>query len=206
MGLGRRQRFSRFHATIRGKGRDSCFCRKGLAMRAFIAIEVPRVMQQELEGLVRQLALSCEGRFIAPENRHVTLAFLGDIDERQVASAIDAMDAAVRGAGSVMLRSMGLGKFGRSSDATLWLGLEPMSELMWLAERLREELVARDVSFDGKPFKPHLTLARRTLIPATDLSLLAFPEPCKAQTVTLFKSTLDPAGAVYKPLYSVELS
>lgn len=174
-------------------------------MRAFIAIEVPDGMQHDLSGLARQLARACEGRFVPPANRHVALAFLGNIDERQVGSALDAMDAALRDAGPLVLRSTGLGTFGRPSDATLWLGLDPAPGLARLAERVREELAVRGVPFDEKPFKPHITLARRTRIPAADLSLLAFPVPCEAHVVTLFKSTLEPEGAVYKPLYSVNL-
>ena len=76
---------------------------------------------------------------------------------------------------------------------------------MELAARVREELAARNVPFDGKAFKPHLTLARRVRIPRGALPALAFPEPAEARIVTLFKSTLTREGAVYKPLHSVEL-
>lgn len=175
-------------------------------MRAFIAIEVPEGMQHELSALSRQLARACEGRFVAPENRHVTLAFLGEVDESQVASAMAAMDAAFATADVISLCSVGLGKFGRASDATLWLGLDPMPALVVAASRLREELAARDVLFDDKPFRPHITLARRARIPAGNLPPLPFPEPFEAERVTLFKSTLEPTGAVYKPLYSLELT
>ena len=75
-----------------------------------------------------------------------------------------------------------------------------------LAERVREELAARDVPFDPKPFRPHITLGRRVHIPKKPLPLLAFPLPAQAQTVTLFKSTLSRDGAEYKPLYTVELA
>ena len=79
------------------------------------------------------------------------------------------------------------------------------TRLQALAERVREELTARDVPFDPKPFRPHITLGRRVRIPKKPLPPLAFPLPAHARTVTLFKSTLSRDGAEYKPLYTVEL-
>ena len=98
-----------------------------------------------------------------------------------------------------------LGKFGRATDATLWLGIAAAPELEQLAARLRDELRARDVPFDAKPFKAHLTLARRARIPHVGLPHLAFPQDDEAYDVTLYKSTLDRAGAVYKSLHTVRL-
>ena len=94
----------------------------------------------------------------------------------------------------------------RPTVATLWLGIASDPALATLAERVREELAARDVPFDPKPFRPHITLGRRMRIPKKPLPLLAFPLPAQAQTVTLFKSTLSRDGAEYKPLYTVELA
>ena len=74
-----------------------------------------------------------------------------------------------------------------------------------LAERLRDELASRGVPFDAKPFKPHITLARRARIPKASLPPLAFPRDDRACTATLYKSTLERTGAVYKPLHSARL-
>ena len=78
--------------------------------------------------------------------------------------------------------------------------------LTGLAERLREELAAQGLGFDPKPFRPHLTLARRARLPKGPLPPLVFPEPAEAATATLFKSTLLRDGAQYKPLYAVDLA
>ena len=72
-------------------------------------------------------------------------------------------------------------------------------------ERLRDELASRNVPFDAKPFKPHITLARRARIPKASLPPLAFPRDDRACTATLYKSTLERTGAVYKPLHSARL-
>ena len=135
----------------------------------------------------------------------MTLAFLGDIDEAQARDAMDAIDEACAGAAAVPIWPNGLGKFGRASDATLWLGLASGPKLIDLVNRMREALRARGIGFDDKPFLPHITLARRVRLPKGALPELAFPLPSDAARVTLFKSTLSRDGAQYKPLYSAEL-
>lgn len=174
-------------------------------MRTFIALELPKQFAADTAGLARQLGAVVEGRFLPRETHHLTLAFLGELAEPDVAAAVEALEAACVGSPRIPLRSDGLGKFGRASDATLWLGIAPAPELEELAACLREELTARQLPFDDKPFKPHITLARRARIPKASLPPLAFPLDDRADTVTLFKSTLSREGAVYKPLATVHL-
>ncbi len=174
-------------------------------MRAFVALELPESFVDEVASLASTLEGAIEGRFMPRENYHMTLAFLGDVDEAAIERAISALNEACTNTRPVRIASNGLGKFGRASDATLWLGVAENSELMALAEAARESLAARGVAFDPKPFKAHITLARRARIPKGSLPPVAFPEPALAARVTLFKSTLDRQGARYKVLYSVEL-
>ena len=172
-------------------------------MRTFVALELPERFAIETAALSHKLETTLEGRFLPPCTHHLTLAFLGEVGEPEVAAAIDALEEACAGTSPLLLRSDGLGKFGRATDATLWLGIAAAPELEQLAARLRDELRARDVPFDAKPFKAHLTLARRARIPHVGLPHLAFPQDDEAYDVTLYKSTLDRAGAVYKPLHTV---
>lgn len=174
-------------------------------MRTFIALELPAEFADDVAAVARQLSAPLEGRFLDRGTYHLTLAFTGDLDDADIARAMDALDAACANTSPVPLAPDGLGKFGRPADATLWLGIIPAPALTSLAERLREELAARDVPFDPKPFRPHITLARRVRIPKKPLPDLAFPLPAEACAVTLFKSTLSRAGAIYKPLYTIEL-
>lgn len=174
-------------------------------MRTFVALELPEAFVDDAVGVARALKEKVPGRYMARDTYHVTLAFLGEQDEAGVGRAIEAIDAACVGFEPLSVRCDGLGKFGRKSDATLWMGLARDPELMRLADRLREELDAREVDYDEKAFKPHLTLARRASIPDGKLPKLAFPADDVADTVTLFKSILKSEGATYKPLHTVVL-
>lgn len=174
-------------------------------MRAFIALEPAEGFVEDVAAMARVLSAAVEGRFVPRQTYHVTLAFLGDIGEAQAREAMDAMDEACADAAEVPLRPEGLGKFGRASDATLWMGLAPAPELTSLADRLREALGSRGVPFDDKPLLPHITLARRARLPKGPLPELAFPLPSEAACITLFKSTLSRDGAQYKPLHEANL-
>lgn len=175
-------------------------------MRAFIAFELPQRFVDDTARLVRQLSAAIPGRFMPPENYHVTLAFLGDIGEADARRAIDALDDACSGFGPPPCSATGLGTFGRASDATLWLGIARAPGLVDAAARVRDRLRDSGLAFDTKPFMPHVTLARRVRIPRAGLDGLVFPAPCELARVTLFKSTLDQTGATYKPLYTLELA
>lgn len=174
-------------------------------MRAFVALELPEVFADEVSALARALERTCEGRFVPAENRHLTLAFLGEVGEAEARVAMDALETACAGAGPVELVAEGLGTFGSGRATTLWLGARASDELGLLAARVRAELAARGLAYDEKPFRPHVTLARRARLPRAPLGDLAFPRPDEARRVTLFRSILGPDGARYKPLHTVEL-
>lgn len=174
-------------------------------MRTFIALELPDGFAADVAALARQLSAEVEGRFMRRESYHLTLAFLGDVDEAELASAIAAIEDTCPSCSPVPLRADGLGKFGRSSDATLWLGIAPNPELDDLVYPLRDALVDRGVDFDEKTFKAHITLARRAKLPSGSLPPLEFPRDDSATCITVFKSTLEKDGAVYKPLFRYNL-
>lgn len=174
-------------------------------MRAFVALELPEAFADEVAGLVRGLATACDGRFVPRGSHHLTLAFLGELDEAGVRAASGALEAACAGAGPVGLAARGLGTFGRGRATTLWLGIRLSDELGLLATRLRGELAARGLAYDERPFRPHVTLARRARLPHEPLPPLVFPRPAEARRVTLFRSLLEPDGARYEPLRTVGL-
>ena len=174
-------------------------------MRLFIALEIPPIMQDEISDLVRPLRASMPGRFTPRENRHVTLAFLGNVPASALPDVEEAIDKSAASVRDITLLPNRLGKFGRSSDATFWLGLAEDPNLANLAECLREELRTRGISFDDKPFLAHITLARRVRIPKESLPPLPFPGPALATRVAVFKSTLSREGASYEEIYGIDL-
>lgn len=91
-------------------------------MRLFIALEIPPVLKDDMAIMSRQLRERIQGRFIPPENYHITLAFIEETLEMSIPLAIDAIDEATKNLDGILLKPDQLGKFGRSEDATLGSG------------------------------------------------------------------------------------
>ena len=174
-------------------------------MRTFVALEIPSWYADEVAGFARSLATAVDGRFLPRDTYHVTLAFLGSTTEAEVRSCMDILDELERLSLEPALEPDRLGTFGRPHDCTLWLGFRRDEPLEELVSELRNRLEWRGIDFDRKAFQPHLTLARHAALPAGPLPASGFPDRCRVNVVTLFKSELQPDGARYSPLYSVEL-
>jgi 2'-5' RNA ligase len=123
--------------------------------RLFSAVEIPRSIAERL--IMFRSGLS-GARWIDPENYHMTLRFIGDVDG---ATARDFMHAL----GKIEmppfeLRLSGLDSFGGKKPRTLFADLAPSRELEMLQHAT--ERAAREAGLppEGRNFKPHVTLAR----------------------------------------------
>jgi 2'-5' RNA ligase len=175
----------------------------------FFAVPVAepvRVLAGRLQEAVRQAQGSA--RLPALEGVHVTLAFLGRTPTTRVPDLLRLAGAATAGLGPFPLATAGTGGFPAPGRARiLWLGFAPQPVLDGLAERLRAALRAGAVPFDGKPFSPHLTLAR--FRDPVDLGRLALPpqDPVTFQVGAfhLLQSVPGPRGTRYVPLGTLPL-
>ncbi|MBO4122314.1 RNA 2',3'-cyclic phosphodiesterase [Cupriavidus gilardii] len=167
--------------------------------RLFVALETPAPLAASL------LATLPRERGVRPTpvaQVHLTLRFIGEVDE-QHASAIDDALATIAAA-AVPVRVAGVGRFGRRGGI-LWAGVAPVEPLLALHGAI--DLALRDAGVDaeGRPFHPHLTLAR--CAPQAPEPLLrewvaaqrelACP-PYLAQRFVLFESRLQRQGAEHR--------
>ena len=123
-------------------------------MRLFIAIRFSREILDTLLRAQEQLRRAgARGNFSAPENLHLTLAFIGESDD--VLTLRRVID---RAAGEAFpLAVSGAGRFGE----LWWAGVEKNPALEALAQRLRAGCRAAGFHIDEKPFRAHVTLARQ---------------------------------------------
>jgi 2'-5' RNA ligase len=142
-------------------------------VRLFVAAYPPPDAVEDLSAVVSRLALATppDGpgtslRLAPPEQWHVTLAFLGDVADDAVSSAVQAVRAgtaeAARGwTDPLRLRIAGGGRFGRGRFTMVWAGLDgDVDALRGLADGVRRALRRARLPYDRKPLRPHLTLAR----------------------------------------------
>jgi 2'-5' RNA ligase len=180
----------------------------GEAMRLFVAIAPPPAVLDELDTLVRPLrADGPDLRWTNREAWHVTLAFLGQVDEAAVGRLLPRLERAARRHHRFWLAFCGAGAFPSAGRANvLWSGLSgDRGALARLAESVTAGASRAGAAppDKGRRFQPHLTLARCRM-PADVTELVAAlggfqGQPWTADRVHLVRSRL---GATEGPRYA----
>lgn len=130
-----------------------------MATRAFVAVHPPEDVREELAEF---LAARPGPAWTAPEQMHLTLAFLADVPERALEALEENLEDAARSVGAFSCALRGAGAFPHPDRAAvLWLGVgEGAEELSRLARKARGAANRAGVVPDGRAFHPHLTVAR----------------------------------------------
>lgn len=181
-------------------------------MRLFVAIALPEEIRERLSALQHGIP---GARWVRPENLHLTLRFIGEVDGRQ-AQDIDAALAAVRSPGfSVTLAEVG--RFGANAKVrALWVGMQTSEPLKRLHAKVEQALQRAGLEPEGRKFRPHVTLARFNGNPRGRLydylarHALFRAEPFVAEEFVLYSSFLSQGGAIYRaeaeyPLASIPI-
>jgi 2'-5' RNA ligase len=133
-------------------------------VRLFVAAYPPESACDDLFSQIDSLAVAkaqadgIDVRLARRDTWHVTLAFLGEVADGRAPDAAAALERAAVGP-PVTLRLAGGGRFGRDRFTVLWAGVEG-DGLDTLTQRIRHELKKAKMSYDERPFHPHLTVAR----------------------------------------------
>ncbi len=174
-------------------------------MRLFLAVELSEAVRHSLSELQSELRKRCPGwRWVPPESLHLTLRFLGEVDDGRDAACRQVWRRAVGRFGSFELRLSDLGRFppgGR--PRVLWIGAraEPQPTLGELAAALEEAARSAGFAAETRPFRPHLTLARAARrARAPDPAPRADIPVQRVAEIVLFRSRLGPGGARYTAL------
>ncbi len=130
-------------------------------MRLFVALEIPSVVRENLSTLLKCLrAVSPQTRWVHPQNLHVTLKFVGEVQEPKVAAIRSAL-AGVRSYQPATLDFRGLGFYPNDKHPrVLWTGIEASPNLKTLAADVDKAMEKLGIPGEKRPFSPHLTLAR----------------------------------------------
>jgi 2'-5' RNA ligase len=142
------------------------------------------------------------------ENIHITLAFLGDTDEKNIEIVGKMLNKKCEGFGKFELTLEGTGVFRNYNDPrVLWLGIVPSEKLILLNGFIISGLRDSGINIEERHFNPHLTLARiKNINDKTSLKSVmekyqdAEFQKVPVDEVILYESILQPTGPVYKPL------
>jgi RNA 2',3'-cyclic 3'-phosphodiesterase len=167
-------------------------------MRLFIGLGLGDGAKDALWSAVSGMGI--RGQLTLKENYHLTLAFLGDRDERKAKPIERILEAAAKGCSPLGLTVRELGFFGKRENALLHAKLAPCPPLHSLSDRLRRLLAAAGEAFDTKPFAAHITLARQADLTAVNLPKME-PVPFTAGRLTLYHSTRAQGVLRYVPIF-----
>ncbi len=199
-------------------------------IRAFLAVELSQELQAGLATVQQELKHRIEPElkrdmrisWTQPASIHLTLKFLGDLDEQVIDPLLVAVEQAIGSQIAVNVPLERLGAFPHpQSPRVLWVGPPENWDRGAEAKRIAEIHGAIEQACEGlrflretKPFSPHLTLARIRVgerqvgVALAKGGVLDRPlslGSLAVESVVLIKSELRPTGSVYTKLWEVRL-
>lgn len=175
-------------------------------IRTFIAIKLPGVAAQLVADMTQRMQfMGDKVRWVREDGVHLTLKFLGDVPEETVPDVVKIVQRTVQGRKPMTLSLAGLGGFASLDNArVIWLGVQgDVDALGTLQAEMDLHLESLGFAREKRKYFPHITLGRaRRQSVAVDVSRVGAFQPVyfRADCVTIFKSDLQPQGAVYTPL------
>ncbi len=171
-------------------------------MRLFVGLALPEAVRERLGWLQAGVP---GARWVRPDSMHVTLRFVGDIDD-DIAADLDAALGRIDAPGFA-LRLDGVGQFGTPRRAeVLWSGVERTEPLRLLRDKVERATIAAGLPADSRKFAPHVTLGRLKSAPPDRVRRwLADHAPFQAGPIVverfvLFRSHLGKEGSIYEEL------
>ncbi len=186
-------------------------------MRTFIAIELPAEIKDYLSQLQGELkACGADVKWVEPKNIHLTLKFLGEIDDDKLGKITKIIQDATSEKSKFQVRISSLGAFPKIEfPRVIWVGVDSGDkETKQIAKELEEKIARIGIPKEERAFSCHITIGRLK----TPLNREKLVQALKDKTelggknlefevnkITLFKSTLTPKGPIYEALKETSL-
>ncbi len=188
-------------------------------LRAFIAVEIPSLLQHTIQESTARLRKTLGDdliRWVPPQNVHLTLKFLGDISFSNLDLIEQMLTAEAAQHPCFEMQMEGIGSFPNPRrPRVIWVGLHAPAALESLQRSVESAATRLGYATDEKSFSPHLTIGRvkqnlsvpeiqriRATLEKTKIGLLGVVH---VDAVHLFKSELQPSGSVYTRLFSAPI-
>jgi 2'-5' RNA ligase len=186
-------------------------------MRLFLAINLPAELRANiLSALEPVRAAAPRLSWARDEQLHLTIKFLGEQPESRVEPLEAALATIAARHGAPLLQLGGLGAFPNfSAPRVVWLGVAPEPRLELIHHDVEVACGGLNIAMDGRPFRPHITLARVQESHRADPALLRglseaarqveFQAEVIGHSIDLMRSELLPGGARHTTVVSAAL-
>ena len=180
---------------------------KQALQRVFIGIPVDARSQQQINKLLEPVKNSRHDlRWVPENNRHLTLAFLGDIEVSVVENLVRSFDDVYQGEAGFKYSLSLLTRFPNSRGRIIALTGEPADPLDHLYQITLDFLSGNNVEIDRKKFRPHVTLGRIKRAKQVKINFdKQIGITMDINRVRFYRSTLSQAGSIYQVLGEIEL-
>jgi 2'-5' RNA ligase len=189
-------------------------------IRAFIAIDLSPAVSRRMEevaGELKQRLQNIPVRWVPVKNIHLTLKFLGDVSLANLEMLKKILQAQALGQHPFEISVDGVGAFPSvHRPRVIWIGVEAPAELSAIQHGIDIETARLGYAREDRPFSPHLTLGRvsrnatnqdtHQIAEVLSAYLVGALGTTRVQALHLYKSDLQPGGAVYTQLFSASLS
>lgn len=188
-------------------------------IRAFIAVSLSEEIIQGLSRTIVDLQARLPNggvRWVAAQNIHLTLKFLGDTPAASVDRLTKGLQAAVASQPPFEIHVSGWGAFPSPRRArVVWVGLSAPAGLGALQRSVEAEMARQGFPPEERPFSPHLTIGRvgreanpddlRRLANVLESVKVGDLGVARVDTVHLYQSDLRPGGPIYTRLFTARL-
>lgn len=183
-------------------------------IRTFVAVELSADVKKRCQQLIDKLQATAEKtRFVNADSLHLTLKFLGDVDDREVMKVCSAAADAVESVAPFRLTSKSLGGFPSIERArTIWLGVkEGADELANLHSLLDDKMATLGFPREPRRYAPHITIGRTKTRPTDQMqaTMKQFRDFAAGETlvkqVVVFSSFIDRGAPTYNAMSRIDL-
>jgi len=190
-------------------------------MRTFVAIEIPEPLKLNLDRSVEEIRSGLKDgliRWVRLESIHLTLKFLGEIEQEQARAIHEILDQVAGRFSRFSLEIAGLGCFPNwTRPRIVWVGFKPAGgELLRLQSELEGRFEKIGFERDQRGYHPHLTLGRvHKGLSGSDVKQISrWAQEAQigtvgrfeADAISLIRSVLHPDGATYSNLHVARLA
>ncbi|MDN3513331.1 MAG: RNA 2',3'-cyclic phosphodiesterase [Candidatus Brocadia sp.] len=184
-------------------------------VRIFVAVEITGEIRKKLAEFQDELKkVDADVGWVAPENLHITLKFIGHIDEEKIEAVTGIIKDALAHIKPFDLRYAGVGTFPTEKNPRVIFAdvIDTGGVLAKIHERLDNQLMAVGVEHENRKFEAHLTVGRiktrrnvrRLIEHLNSYNGFDFGSE-RVMQVALMKSDLSPEGPIYTKLHGVDL-
>lgn len=175
-------------------------------MRVFIAVEFEKEMKEHLLEAQKKVAeKSSGGNFTAENNFHLTVRFIGEVDDEDLNSLIVAMEESASRNKSFNLRLSHLGFFPKGNKSVVWAGIDKSDSLIRLFNNLEKNLTKQGFPRERTGLSPHITLGRDVVLrPRFDDVKAEVPlgdKVINVSKISLMESKRIGGKMVYRPIF-----